>query len=186
MGSMVTKSARAGSAGAPTRHPQDALATAGAVSGGRFWPLAAAWGGRGALAGLVLGSASSSEDLALSVLLSIGLALAYGPRGARQLAEGERALGRWRWPLGGCPVALAVIGVLVGRVFPNDGSAVRTLAISVGIWAAGTGTLAYLITALLPELAPVIKRWVLYAGVLLGLGLSFGVNLLLMVASETA
>jgi len=150
-----------------------------------WWP-AAAWAARGLTVGLVLGTASSSEDLALSVLLVVGTVLAFGLWGRSGVAA---TVGPERWRsgvLGAVAMAVAVIGVLIGRGFPNDVSAVDILAASVGIWAAGTGALAYLVVGMLLELTAALARWVLYAGVVSGLAAAFGVNLLLMVASATA
>ena len=136
--------------------------------------------------GLVLGGASSSEDLALGVLLVVGTALAGGVSGRWDSAALERVPGRWWWALGAAAVAPALVGVLVGQGFPNDASALTTLAAAVGIWAAGTGALTYLIVRLLPRIASVSRGWALYLGVVLGLAAAFGANLLLMVASGTA
>jgi ZIP family zinc transporter len=145
--------------------------------------IGAGWAARGVIAGLVLGSASTSEDLALSVLAVIGLILAQGIHGAD---SGPQLPRRSVWLLAALAVIFAVAGVLVGQGFPNDTSAVGTLAVSVGIWAAGTGALTYVIFTLIPRFPGAGRHPAACAGVLVGLGLAFGANLLLMLAAATA
>jgi ZIP family zinc transporter len=60
--------------------------------------IGAGWAARGVIAGLVLGSASTSEDLALSVLAVIGLILAQGIHGAD---SGPQLPRRSVWRVGG-------------------------------------------------------------------------------------